>query len=360
MRGLARRDERHEMSDSFRTTVLGFLAAVALGWILHIGKGVLVPVVFSVLAVYVIVGLARLLVRLPVVGRMLPLPAGYALSALAIAATLIFLASLIAANLGRIVELAPRYAATLLNLIQDVAGRLGVEAAPTWQTLRTDLLAQVNTHRLIGSTVLSVTSIVSSLVVVLLYIAFMLLELRGLPGKLGLVSSDPARVAALRKVLANINTRIGTYLAMKTVVSVAQGLVCWAILAMFGVEFALFWAVLIGLLNYIPYFGSVLGVLLPAAFASMQFAAVGDVLAIAFALSAAQFAIGFFVDPYLMGNTLNLSPFVILVSLAAWSALWGIAGAFLAVPITACLVLVLAEFPGTRPLAVLLSRNGQV
>jgi predicted PurR-regulated permease PerM len=61
-----------------------------------------------------------------------------------------------------------------------------------------------------------------------------------------------------------------------------------------------------------------------------------------------------------MGNSLNLSPFVILVSLAVWSALWGIPGAFLAVPITACMVLVFAEFSGTRPIAILLSRNGEI
>ncbi|MCC6196699.1 MAG: AI-2E family transporter [Burkholderiales bacterium] len=347
-------------ADRFRTTVLGFLAAVALGWILHIGKSVLVPIVFSVLVVYVIVGLARLLLRLPLAGRMIPPPVGHALSALVIAGTLVFLASLIAANVGRVAELAPRYSAALLNMIQDVAARFGVEAAPTWQTVRADLLAQINTHRLIGSTVLSVTAIIASLTVVLLYIAFMLIELRGFPDKIGRLSSDPAKVAALRKILGNINARIGTYLAMKTVVSVAQGLVSWAILAGFGVEFALFWAVLIGLLNYIPYVGSVLGVLLPCAFAAMQFGELGTVLAIAASLSAAQFVIGFFVDPYLMGSTLNLSPFVILVSLAAWSALWGIAGAFLAVPITACLVLVFAEFPGTRPIAVLLSRSGEI
>jgi predicted PurR-regulated permease PerM len=48
------------------------------------------------------------------------------------------------------------------------------------------------------------------------------------------------------------------------------------------------------------------------------------------------------------------------VSLAVWSALWGIAGAFLAVPITACIALVCAEFRTTRPIAVLLSRDGRV
>ena len=129
---------------------------------------------------------------------------------------------------------------------------------------------------------------------------------------------------------------------------------------MFGVEFATFWAVLIGLLNYIPYIGSFLGVVLPVAFALVQFADLNVVLALLLALSAAQFVIGFFLDPYLMGNSLNLSPFVILVSLAVWSALWGIAGAFLAVPMTACMALVFAEFDGTRPIAVLLSKNGRL
>ena len=70
--------------------------------------------------------------------------------------------------------------------------------------------------------------------------------------------------------------------------------------------------------------------------------------------------IGNLLDPYLMGSSLNLSPFAILVSLAVWSELWGIAGAFLAVPITAIIVIVLSEFPGSRPIAVLLSRNGRL
>jgi predicted PurR-regulated permease PerM len=61
-----------------------------------------------------------------------------------------------------------------------------------------------------------------------------------------------------------------------------------------------------------------------------------------------------------MGNSLNLSPFVILVSITVWGALWGIPGAFLAVPITACMAMVCAEFEATRPIAVLLSRNGEV
>lgn len=348
------------MNARFQGTVYGLFFALAIGWVLYIGKGVFVPIVFSVLVVYVIVGLARILVRLPLVGRFLPPQIVHLLSALVIALMLAGIASLVAGSIGNVSALAPKYAASLLNAIQGAAERLGVELAPTWTALRQDVLAQINTQRLIGSTMLSVSAIVSTLVVVLLYVVFLLIEQRTFSTKIARISSDPQNVLQIQKIIAQINARIGAYLALKTVVSVIQGLVSWAVLEFIGVEFAAFWAVLIGMLNYVPYLGSVLGVVFPVAFATMQFADFGIALVVLVSLSATQFVIGFFLDPYLMGNSLNLSPFVILVSLAVWSALWGIPGAFLAVPITACMVLVFAEFSGTRPIAILLSQNGQI
>lgn len=348
------------MNARFQGTVYGLFFALAIGWVLYIGKGVFVPIVFSVLVVYVIVGLARMLVRLPLFGRFLPPQIVHLLSALVIALMLAGSASLVAGSIGNVSALAPKYAASLLNAIQGAAERLGVELAPTWTALRQDVLAQINTQRLIGSTMLSVSAIVSTLVVVLLYVVFLLIEQRTFSTKIARISSDPQNVLQIQKIIAQINARIGAYLALKTVVSVIQGLVSWAVLEFIGVEFAAFWAVLIGMLNYVPYLGSVLGVVFPVAFATMQFADFGIALVVLVSLSATQFVIGFFLDPYLMGNSLNLSPFVILVSLAVWSALWGIPGAFLAVPITACMVLVFAEFSGTRPIAILLSQNGQI
>ena len=56
----------------------------------------------------------------------------------------------------------------------------------------------------------------------------------------------------------------------------------------------------------------------------------------------------------------NAKRFTILISLAVWSELWGIPGAFLAVPITAIMTIVFSEFPGTRPIAVLLSKTGRI
>ena len=348
------------MNESLRTAAYATVLTLGIGWLLYVGKGIFVPIVLSVLVVYVIDGLARLLGRVPVLGMRLPEYVRYTLSIALIVVILVYVARMLMASLGNVVALAPHYEASLLNAIQAIAERLGVETAPTWGTLRRDLLAQISLQRVIGGTFVSVSAIAGSLVVVLLYGAFLLIEKRALAAKLERLSSDPGRVARLRRIVADVNGKIGAYLALKTVVSVVQGLVAWVVMALFDVQFAAFWAVLIGLLNYVPYLGTMLSILFPVAFAAMQFGDLGTVLTLLAALSVGQFVIGFFLDPWLMGSSLNLSPFVILVSVTVWAALWGIPGAFLAVPVTACMAMVFAEFPATRPIAVLLSRNGRL
>jgi predicted PurR-regulated permease PerM len=346
--------------ERLRGLVYGTVLLVLVGWLFHVGKDVLVPAVLGAVIVFVIVGLAQVLERLPGIGSYLPRRLRYVVSVLAIGLAFAMLAYLVMANKERALALAPQYQASLLVAIQHVAVFLNIESEPTWTTLRQDLLATVNFQRLIGSMLASATSIAITFVVVFLYAAFLLSERSVFETKLANLSDDPARVARVRTVIGRLNDRIGSYLALKTVISVFLGFVSWLIMAAFGLEFALLWAVLIGFLNFIPYVGSALGVLLPALMAVMQFDDVGTILAIVLALGAAQFLIGTFLDPYLMARSLNLSPFAILLSLALWSQLWGIPGAFLAVPITAIVVIVFSEFPGTRPLAVLLSKDGRI
>ena len=343
-----------------QAVVYGVVLATIIGWVLYIGRSVFVPIVFAVLLAYVIVGLARALERLPAVGARLPAWLRYTLSILAIAGLLAACVSLAVNNVGRLVQQAPVYQDLLLARIQRVAEFFGIEAAPTWTTLRDGLLEQGRLQDLIGPTVMSVTGFASAVVIVFVYVAFLLIEKRKFRAKLGLLSDDPQSVTRIRDVIDNINSRIGQYLAIKTLINVILGAVCWAVMAPFGLEFVAFWALVIAVLNYMPYIGSVLGVLLPMAWAIVQFDDLGTLLTLLLLLSVAQFVIGYFLDPFLMGNSLNLSPFVILASLTVWGSLWGIAGAFLAVPITSALVIVFSEFRGTRPIAVLMSHGGQL
>ena len=65
--------------------------------------------------------------------------------------------------------------------------------------------------------------------------------------------------------------------------------------------------------------------------------------------------LGSCVEPKILGRELDLSPLVIIVSVVIWGSLWGVVGAFLAVPLTATLQIVMASSEHTRPIAILLS-----
>jgi AI-2 transport protein TqsA len=346
--------------EKLRAVVYATVLLLIVGWVLYIGKEIFVPAVLGAVVVYVIVGLAHALGRLPWLGGRLPLQLRYVVSVAAIGLAGVQLAYLVMANKERALTLAPTYQESLLAAIQRGAVWFRIETEPTWETLRQELLLQINLQQLLGSLLASLSSLLVTFVVVFLYATFLMIERRGFDAKLANLSDDPKRVARIREVIRVINQRIGSYLALKTVLSIFLGVVSWIIMTAFGLEFAALWAVLIACLNFVPYLGSVLGVVLPMLMTIVQFADPAVIFWMLVWLTAAQFLIGNFLDPYVMGSSLNLSPFAILISLAVWSELWGIPGAFLAVPISAIMTIVFSEFPGTRPVAVLLSKNGRL
>jgi predicted PurR-regulated permease PerM len=70
-------------------------------------------------------------------------------------------------------------------------------------------------------------------------------------------------------------------------------------------------------------------------------------------------AVGQVLQPRLHGKNLNIDPVVVVLSLAFWSLIWGVPGAFLSIPLTVIAMAVMAEFESTRWIAVLLSSDGQ-
>lgn len=340
--------------------VYGGALLLMTGWILHVGRDVFVPIVLAGLVVYVILGLTRLVGTLPVLGPLLTPRLRFALAILLALSAVAGIGVVLLAHLDRVIAALPQYEATLLATIQGLATRFGFDDEPTWRTLWQVVAGQVNLQAVIGSSVSAATAIVGGTIVVLLFVVFLLAERVHFPAKVDLMFADAQAVARARGIVVSMNARIGTYLALKSLLGFLLAAVSWVVMTYFGLELALFWALLIGILNYVPYLGSFLGVALPVALAVVQFPDLGTVVALLVALTVVQFVIGNFLDPYLLGNSLNLSTFTILTSLMVWSALWGIAGAFLAVPLTAVMVIVLSQFPATRPAAILLSRSGDL
>ena len=156
----------------------------------------------------------------------------------------------------------------------------------------------------------------------------------------------------------HIRVSIEKYLGIQTLMSLIMTVLSYAIMWTFGLDNALFWALVIFILNYIPIIGSVLAGALPALFALVQFPNLGMVATMAALLFAVQFLISNTVQPKMMGDSMNLSALVVILSLVLWQGLWGGVGAFLSAPLTVIVMIILAQFKDTRWIAVLLSADG--
>jgi AI-2 transport protein TqsA len=138
-----------------------------------------------------------------------------------------------------------------------------------------------------------------------------------------------------------------------TVSGLVQGGLIWLWLLLLGADFALVWGFLSFVFNYIPYIGSVIIALVATLAVFLQLGLSRAALAMAGMLVINQ-VVGNYLEPEFAGRTLTISPFVILASLVFWSWLWGVAGAFLAVPLTIALVVACDTIPSLRPAAILL------
>ena len=160
-------------------------------------------------------------------------------------------------------------------------------------------------------------------------------------------------------MLARIRKDVRLYIGIKVLTSATTGLLSYMVLSWIGVDFASFWAVLIFFLNFIPTIGSIIATLFPSALALVQFDTFAPFFIVVVSITAIQLLIGSFIDPKLMGNKLNLSPLVILLSLSLWGAVWAFRHVFVCAlhgDHHDCLWV----FPATRPVAILLSGNGQL
>lgn len=337
----------------------GLALVTLIGWLCIIGKSIIVPVIIGIIAVYLFVAAADTLQKLPLMHntpRILRRIIILILFTLIIAGLVIFVIQ----NAQAISVAVPRYAANFEILLVNVLNSFGIVDAVDWDLVIAKASETVSIATMMNYLVTAVYSFGTVLITALLYAIFLATELDDLPGKTRKAFAKANHAESAIALTNRINERIANYLGAKTLVNMILGLISLVILLFLGIEFALFWALLIALFNYIPYIGSIIGVIFPVIIAFLQ---TGSILSgvIAFVtLMAAQIYVGSFLEPKMLGRSVNLSPFVVLLALAFWVVVWGSIGAILAVPLTAVIMIILSEIPSARPFAVMMSERGDI
>ncbi|HEY0446778.1 MAG TPA: AI-2E family transporter, partial [Allosphingosinicella sp.] len=144
-----------------------------------------------------------------------------------------------------------------------------------------------------------------------------------------------------------------------TLTGVMLAAVSGLIMVAVGLDNALFWTIVLFLLSFIPVVGVTVGSVAPALFALLQFPTLWQAAIVFGGIQVAAFIVGNLIYPRMQADTQNIDPVATILALSFWGFLWGIPGAFLAVPLTLMLMIVCSQFENTRWVAVLLSNDGR-
>lgn len=206
----------------------------------------------------------------------------------------------------------------------------------------------------------SIASVSAGFGMILVYMIFIFLEQNTFPKKLKALFPGDRQLSKINFILGSIDAHMKKYLFIKTGISLITAVSTYAFLSIMGVDFAIVWAFLTFLLNYIPTFGSIGAVALPTVYVLAVSANLSDSITVCSVLTMFQILFGNILDPKLTGKTLNLSTLAILVNLVFWGILWGPIGMFFSVPMLVAAFVVASQFDKTRWIAVLLSADGEI
>jgi len=327
------------------------LAVIAAGATLYFMASILTPLALAMFLAVMIDGFARVLQhRLPHVSRRAALPLAVTISLVLFGGTAVFVAMNGAVELGQLVAYEPKLDA----IIAQLAGMARVKDPPTVLSV----IKGLDASKYLGLAARAVQDFASTALFVLVYLAFILASRKGWERKA--IGLFPQREERQDAVIAFLRIRDGVerYLFVQTVTGLMVASLSFVAMVAVGLHDALFWAFLIFLAVYIPVAGGVFAGVAPPLFALVQFDGYGRAFVLFLALQAVGVIIGNVVYPRMQGRSLNIDPVMVLLSLAFWSAIWGLTGAFLSTPLTVMAMVILAQFDGSRWIAVILSADG--
>lgn len=189
----------------------------------------------------------------------------------------------------------------------------------------------------------------------ILLVSFLLMERHTIVPKVIFAAREENQEMTI-EILDNCNRQVARYVGIKSLISVITGVLFYIICYIAKLDFAIVWAVLAVIMNYIPTFGSIVITSIVILMALVQYApAWSMVIFVALSTIGSQMFLGNIIEPRIQGNQLGLSPFVILCALSVFGYIWGIMGMFLAVPLLSILEVVMFNLDATKGLAIMLS-----
>jgi len=310
----------------------GIFALSALA-ALYFMRDVAVPVILAWVVANILLPVTAWMQR-----RGMPRIASVILVALALVAILLAVVTLLslpltywlgrATELGALIKAKLQLMAEPLTFLKEVIGAIGQATGQS----TTALHVEENTN-IVGGIVSILTPAVSQAILFLGALVFYLIYQKQIKERSVLIlPTRDARLTAL-KILADIERNTTIYFGTFTIVNICLGIVTAALAYAVGLPNPMLWGVLAAVVNYVPYVGVAMMVIVLFAIGLFTFPTVSEALVAPAAYIAITTIEGHFITPALMGRRMTLNPFAVFLAIGFWTWMWGPIGAFVAVPI---------------------------
>ncbi|MFK7983240.1 MAG: AI-2E family transporter [Saprospiraceae bacterium] len=341
---------------NLQKTAAVFIIILSTIFLLIYGQSILVPFILGMLLWFIGREIKNGLDKIPFIKKYLPNWSKHLLSLALIITALSFVTNIITSNINFLAQSLDKYEPNLDAIIGQLDDLLKVDVKEKIKGYSGNL----QFGAILRSLFASLTDIISNAFMITLYAVFVLLEEDNFRPKLQAIFVEKDQNERINMLLEKIGSSVSNYLRLKTLVSLVTGGLSYAALWMIGVDAPEFWAFLIFILNFIPTIGSLVGTIFPAIFCLFQFGEFLPSILVLSIVGLIQLLVGNFLEPKLMGSSMNISPLVTILSLSIWGAIWGITGMILSVPITVILIIILSQFERTKPVAIMLSEKGNI
>ncbi len=158
------------------------------------------------------------------------------------------------------------------------------------------------------------------------------------------------------EIVRDIEKSISTHLVTVTCINVGLGAAIGFSMYLLGMPNPILWGVMGGILNFIPYAGSIFGIVIVTLAAALTFEHLGWILLVGVSYGSLTAVEGTLLTPMILGKQLTLNPVVVLLSVFLWGWIWGIPGTLLAVPLVASFKIICDHLEPLAPIGEFLGR----
>lgn len=328
-----------------------FIATIT---ILYFGENLLIPIIFAIFLWFIISEISGVINRIAFFRHYVPSWIKNLFVSVLLLGLISGASSIITSNISSLSLSYDKYQLNIQRFISSINSTFKIDL----ESLANEQMGNFDFGSILTLLFNSLTGILGNAFIIIIYAVFIFLEEANFRTKLSLALGSQYDKTAF--LLHQIERSVRNYIGLKTFLSFLTGIFSYFALLIIGVEAPAFWAFLIFLLNYIPTVGSLIATVFPAIFSIFQFGEILPAGLVLIIVGAIQVLVGNFLEPKMMGNSLNVSSLVAIISLSLWGALWGVTGMILSVPITVIIVIICSQFESTKAIAIMLSEKGKL